>query len=744
MTLKEIVQRIQESQRMAGSNPAQALKLNRELFVDLVRQDELYIVPEAEVSTEALEQKLFRPYIGPAQENDPRLFLRIFSHRDAAEAFSARLDRNQICRLDGVEMIQLAKSYFLRGVYGFLLNDGQTWAAISFPDILTDCFRDILGDPSLARPEYVTIIQFINMVRQNRYYHIQVGRQDVVDAGKPIQIRFLDKPDNIWSPERGEWIYEECSIKDLVQAAGLPENGLIYIRASKADLELSPAKLRAALCATGLADMGTQFDLDFHTEAIALDYRLEDFDVERLPFQAELAELPRVEPEPEPEPEKPAKKKKEKKPGIFAKLFAKKEKPAPEPEEDILDVSEPPPEEKPAEAEDPKKTKKVVGKLLTPKRMVKLFFGLAFLIIVAAIISHVLKPAPMDKLEKALASGDYTGAVEICDKYITVNPENQEQMLQMMGTMLDEKLAAYADDQITANQLAEVITACEKLPALANKCDAVYTQAAALERSKITYREGLVETSMSKRLSIWKGVITADTGSQRSMRANLDENAGLYKSFIFAEADQMEVGEALNALSLLQSYYPNDNEIARETKEWLDKVSKPTGKPLPGDPSVGGGEVQEAPIAVSDVYVSEEEAGHYDLHIKWRNQSGKLIKKALFTVTPLDAQGNPVVSNPSEGSPYAKYNAIFGEPCEDGFEMPDGLFWPDAWVNTDSEIVAFKLDFIQVWYEEDDSWSDSTEMRFGKESEDPNTQEGGDSSAGNPLTDLLTGRQKLF
>ena len=93
--------------------------------------------------------------------------------------------------------------------------------------------------------------------------------------------------------------------------------------------------------------------------------------MERLPFQAELAELPRVDPEPEPEPEKPAKRKREKKPGIFAKLFAKKEKPVAEPEEDILDVPELPPEEKPAEAEEPKKAKKVVGKLLTPKRMVK-------------------------------------------------------------------------------------------------------------------------------------------------------------------------------------------------------------------------------------------------------------------------------------------------------------------------------------------------------------------------------------
>ena len=76
--------------------------------------------------------------------------------------------------------------------------------------------------------------------------------------------------------------------------------------------------------------------------------------------------------------------------------------------------------------------------------------------------------------------------------------------------------------------------------------------------------------------------------------------------------------------------------------------------------------------------------------------------------------------------------------------MPDGLFWPDAWVNTDSEIVAFKLDFIQVWYEEDDSWSDSTEMRFGEEPADPDASEGGDPSTGNPLTDPLTGAPQLF
>ena len=323
MTLKEITQRIQDSQQIAGSDPATALKLNRNLFVDITRQDEIYLVPEAEVSPDALEQKLFRPYIAPAQENDPRLFLRIFSHKDSAESFAERLGRSQTCMIDGVELIQLAKTYFLRGVYGFLLNDGMAWTALSFPDFLVDCFRDILGDESLARSEYISLIQFINMVRQNRYYHIQAGHQEVLDATKPIQARFMDQPQSVWTSDVGEWIYEDCTINHLMQASGLNQDAVVYIKTAKCELQITPAQLRAALCATGLAEPGTQFDLDFHTDAIALDYRLEDFDLERLPLQVQITELPRAgvdDDEPQEEP-----KKKERKPcrALFASLFAK-------------------------------------------------------------------------------------------------------------------------------------------------------------------------------------------------------------------------------------------------------------------------------------------------------------------------------------------------------------------------------------------------------------------------------------
>jgi len=735
VTLKQIIQRIQESQQMASSDPTTALKMNRELFTDLVRQDQVFLVPEAEVSESALEQKLFRPYIGPAQENDPRLFLRIFSHQDVAESFAERLGRNQICKIDGVELMQLAKTYFLRGVYGFLLNDGLAWTALSFPDFLVDCFQCILGDPSLARPEYISLIQFINMVRQNKYYHIQAGHLSVVDAAKPLQVRFMDRPQSIWSNEVGEWLYEDCTIDHLIRASGLNEDAVINIKTTKAELQISPAQLRAALVAAGLAEPGTQFDLDFHTSAIALDYRLEDFDLERLPLQVQLAELPRLDSDSnENEEHADTKPQKKRRFQPFAFLFKKRKSQVKSPntegkseskEEEVLDL--------PSQSDDQDRskegTKKRTGKKkLSPKMMVYLFFMAAFLIIAAAILMQFFKPVPKDKLEKAIQSNDYVQAVELYNKGMTANPGSQEELLQLLSKSLDDLLAGYAADKVTANQLAEAITTYEKIPAMANKCDTVYTQASALEQSKITYQEGLLETAMSKRLEVWRGVIAADIGSQASIRAALDNNAETYKAFVFAEVDQMEVGEALRYLNILQSYYPNDNEIAKEIKEWLDEVSVPAQKPQPGSGAgvLPGADNHDWPVVIRDITVSNEE-GPYDLFIRWGNVSGQTINRVLFNVTPLSAAGEAIGRD---------YSAIAQGPYENGYEMPDTYFWPSAWDGLDQEIAAVRLNSIQVWYNagtqdgDDESWSMYEPVQYGEllEQEDNAGQESGKES----------------
>lgn len=731
MTLKEVAQRIQVSQQQAERDPAGALKKNRDLFLDLIRQDQAFIIPEAVVSQEALEQKLFRPYIAPAQEGDPRLFLRVFSHLDPATVFAEQQGQNQVCEIDGVELVQLAKTYFLRGTYGFLLNDGSAWTAIAFPDLLTEFYKEILGDESLGRPEFISLIQFINMVRQNYAYNIQAGRPAVYDVENRTQARFTDKPNDIWSSE-GDWVYEDCKLEHLMMASGASNDTFIHIKTAKCDMRIQPAYLRAALCAAGMGDRLTQPDLNFHTESIALDYRMQDFDLERFPLQCELAELPRLDDEPEPEPpatEEPPKKKEKPKaqmPGFIALLLAKfknlgKEEPPKEPAEDVLDV---PPEETLTEEKPPEPELEKKRYNLDPKLMVKLFFGAAFLIILVAVIMQVMKPTPIDDLKEAVEAGNTAAAVELYDECISRDPECREELLQLFAADLQASLDGYAADTVTANQLAEKINNYKTISVLQEKCDAAYLQASDLEQSKTNYNKGLVETSMVARLTAWRGVIIEDIGSMTAMKNALETNADLYKGLMFEEIKGMDRGPALSALMLLQSYYPNDKDVVDNIQDWRDQMAAQQIPDSVDGPPAGTGSQEDWPITMGEISVQYNGTG-YDLYIPWQNTSGRPMNGPLFAVTALDADGVPVVSTivKEDGTSfsYSQYVADAGPgPYEDGFVWPETAYWENVWV-TDQRIESVRLDSISINYT-DGSDEDPVDWSYTATGEEPETE----------------------
>ena len=731
MTLKEVAQRIQGSQQQAERDPAGALKKNRDLFLDLIRQDQAFIIPEAVVSQEALEQKLFRPYIAPAQEGDPRLFLRVFSHLDPATVFAEQQGQNQVCEIDGVELVQLAKTYFLRGTYGFLLNDGSAWTAIAFPDLLTEFYKEILGDESLGRPEFISLIQFINMVRQNYAYNIQAGRPAVYDVENRTQARFTDKPNDIWSSE-GDWVYEDCKLEHLMMASGASNDTFIHIKTAKCDMRIQPAYLRAALCAAGMGDRRTQPDLNFHTESIALDYRMQDFDLERFPLQCELAELPRLDDEPEPEPpatEEPPKKKEKPKaqmPGFIALLLAKfknlgKEEPPKEPAEDVLDV---PPEETLTEEKPPEPELEKKRYNLDPKLMVKLFFGAAFLIILVAVIMQVMKPTPIDDLKEAVEAGNTAAAVELYDECISRDPECREELLQLFAADLQASLDGYAADTVTANQLAEKINNYKTISVLQEKCDAAYLQASDLEQSKTNYNKGLVETSMVARLTAWRGVIIEDIGSMTAMKNALETNADLYKGLMFEEIKGMDRGPALSALMLLQSYYPNDKDVVDNIQDWRDQMAAQQIPDSVDGPPAGTGSQEDWPITMGEISVQYNGTG-YDLYIPWQNTSGRPMNGPLFAVTALDADGVPVVSTivKEDGTSfsYSQYVADAGPgPYEDGFVWPETAYWENVWV-TDQRIESVRLDSISINYT-DGSDEDPVDWSYTATGEEPETE----------------------
>lgn len=738
MTLQEIVQRIQASQQLAEQDSLGALQKNRALFLDLIRQDQVFIVPEATVSPEALEQKLFRPYIAPAQDGDPRLFLRVFSHMDLATMFAEQNGQNQVCELDGVELVQLSKTYFLRGIYGLLLNDGSAWTAISFPDLLIDFYHEILGDDSLARPEFISLIQFINMVRQNYAYNIQVGRPTMYDAAVQIQVRFTDRPNDIWSPEAGEWLYEECKLDHLISAAGSSNETLIHIKTAKCDMRIQPAYLRAALCAAGLADRKTQPDLNFHTDSIALDYRMQDFDLERLPIQCELAELPKLDDgdqESEPQQKDDPVKKEPEHPILryLMSLFNRPDKVTAEPKEEVLDI--PSGEQKSEDKTVRQKEKKPFN--IDTKIMVKGFFGVAFLLILIAVIMQLLKPSPIDELKKAVASGDNAEAVVLYDECIRRSPDTREELLQLFADDLQNSLSDYAADEISANQLADKINAYKGIAALQSKCDATYTQASALERSKTAFNKGLVETSMVARLTEWKAVIPEDTGSTAAMQKALESNAELYKDLLFEEIKEMDRGDALSGLMLLQSFYPDDKDVVERIQMWREQMVSQQVPDSVDDPPSSTNSEEEWPIIVGDIFVTYNGSG-YDLHIPWQNKSGHSINGLLYTVTALDSEGNPVfsttVGTDGQETTYSQYIADVGSgPYEDGFVWPENAYWANAW-NTTQKIENVRLDGIWLSYADADiaPWTYSLP---GSEAE----QESQDEEAPSSWADLIGG-----
>lgn len=696
MTLQEITQRICGAQQMAGKDPSAALAKNRALFVDLARQNEIFIVPDAAVSDDALIQKQFRPYIAPAQANDPRLFLRIFSHEDAAAAFAEKNQHHLVAKIDGVELMQLAKFYFLRGIYGFLLNDGLAWAALSFPDFLMDCFKEILGDPTLSRPEYVSLVQLINMVRQNDFYRISVARQVVKSANEPEKLFFMDQK----KKERfsaAEYVFEELSLPKLLQFTSAQEDAHIHIRTEKINCTVSSDMLRAAFYATGLNQMETgafKTELNFHTDSIALDFRIQDFTSKDgvIPCHVQLAELPRPH-DKAPEPPKAANPLQKVQAWIgaaFERLKQHRPTAKSTSKEDAVC-----PEESPTPAK----------RKLSPVFVFRGILLVVFFVIVGTIAVNLMKPTPLQTLQKAIGDGNYPEVAAVYNACLSSRPEDEAVLLELMTNDLNKQLSSYAAGNCSAEDLSNAIAGYRKVSAMKELADVAYAKASALEQSKRAYEMGLKETSVLSRLDVWRSVIKDDVSSQASMAENLTANASEYKYTAFVEVDKMSAVAALSNLMLLQSYYPDDADIAEKIRAVQAEALQP---PDPGHSSESGtnsgsslfpnwpigsnenGEIA-TPITIQRVACRApvEWEGEMDLYIDWTNTSGKEIEEIDFEVIPYDRMDKQVSTKvpDANGNYYSRYLARDVGPFENGYVTPEKHVWSAAWNNSSIETV---------------------------------------------------------
>lgn len=689
MTLNEITQRIGDTQRLAEHDPASALEQNLGLFIDIARQDSIYIVPSAAIPADTLASKTFSPYAAPAQEDDPRLFLRIFSHDDPAYVFSERsLGSPQAVELDGVEMMQLARFYFLRGLYGFLLNDGLAWAAISFPDFLKGCFSEkILGDEKLARPEFIALVQVINMVRQGDHYKMVLARQMLKDAQKAETLFFLDQAAK--SRFNGpEYVFEELNMAKLLQQATAPEDARINIWTGRTRCQVSAGMLRAAFCAAGITEQERDPSLDFHTDSIALEFGFRDLEGNPAAQDLKLASLPG----PNETAARPKGKSSKACAARVAAFWAGLKKGIRTKAARLTPDTDLSPKE-----ERPRKRPKLSSAL-----MVKGFFLAAFLMVVVFFLTSLAKPTPIKEATSSIEAGNYAGIAALYESCVKVDSSNRDILIPLMSQDLSDKLAAYAADECTATELAEAIDAYRSIPAMEQACSSAYNQAAALETSKLAYQQGLSEFTILARLECWRGVIEADTGSMAAMRDALAKNAEQYKASAFIEAEEMQPKAALSKMYMLQTFYPDDQDVLSEITMLQANAFHQQGSAMeatvPDNEPVSAGDslIQVSGISTSPAGIY----GNVNLYIKWMNTSGKDIEQIYFTLVPLDYRGSELATTVDNGDGlYSKFIAAMDAgmgPYADGYVAPDDFYWKDAWSN--HSIVSAKLVEVSIFF----------------------------------------------
>ena len=137
------------------------LQKTKEFFFLLFQEDSFFILAaDKSVSDDALHSKTFLPYTAAITPEGESQYLRLFSHKDAAMQYLSelKLPEKNCVPISSLETVQLAKFWFLRGVRGFVLNDGSPWVAISFPDYLQMVFQNLLEAPEMYRQEYVDFI----------------------------------------------------------------------------------------------------------------------------------------------------------------------------------------------------------------------------------------------------------------------------------------------------------------------------------------------------------------------------------------------------------------------------------------------------------------------------------------------------------------------------------------------------------------------------------------------------------
>lgn len=603
-----------EIERLAGLDIQDALFGQEHLFEALIRVNNFYILADADRVGDTI------PYLAPLV-NDELMFLRLFSHKEAAEAFVTILESPKsylVKKIDIVQLIQLSKLLFLIGVEGSVLNDGQAWTSISNRQLLTTFYKKNLKNKSCMDNNYVLTVDFINALNnQGKIFYSKRKNNYLLHREESENVFTLDTLLRIvYSESKAVITYPDMSFSGPIgRIKPVIEQIILYKRAIGLNLH----------DLVSINNIETVIGVPINYKSIN-------------PYLTHTR----------PETPKP----------IVEKAKMKQIK---KPKWPIL--------------------KPLKGYKNPTPLILLVIAGAIIIVLLYTGASRWSTTKSLGNFEKGLNNGNYSEAFLIYDAYDS-NSYFLSKANPLIGSNLEGLLDDYINEKVDEDEFLNVYNSFKVLNC-EDELLRIYEDFILVKDSKSYFEFGKYASTALVKLYNWQFVSEIDRNNYNEVQADFKQNTSVYYTKAINILDvlikEQKTEDVFRGIEALDYWYPEDSSLYKQKSKALALGQYDTFAVVSDGSifNVNNLAFEALPVDISSTStVYYPQTNRVDLYIKWRNVSNKSIKEINFFALPTGETGGRVETLDS----YSLFQAKDIGPYLPGEGTPSSNWaWKAAW-----------------------------------------------------------------
>lgn len=620
-------------------------------------------------------------YIASAGAGDPRMFMRMFTHRSLADNYLENIRDGVVEEISAVESLQLSKFLFLRGVYGLVLNDGDEWVAMSLPDYIATFFDRILQQKASVNQAYVNCISLIAAVQKNSHYqlsYLAIGERAEAIVNGQLCCYIADR-ENKPSTQEGT-----TQVPLTLQALFKFQHRIIVCSHYLNFVLEDYTQLHKLLKAYNIVQQGTGQAVGFYDDPVvwerdSIDYHsVSDISLTYDTCQETAATL------------------------CTALVLTGENAKCPETWGDIDGSCE---------------TKSVSRtgyrkkeSFFKRKRSVRIektqrsnrvdttrdergkyggLFGAAIgiltlfmvLSLIGRIVTGMTDRHAIVEFRKALSDSAYAQAYKL---YI-----RDEEYDGLLEQEINALVSRYAHNRLKTEEVKSALQAIAYFPGQTENLENASAIVARLEESKDAFTRGLQTEDVPSKLSCWIKVIPLDEEHYETVQAEINQNSGVWSAILLKEIGRYAYADkemSCNYVNLGLVMFPQQEEF----KEWKNRFSDELEQPA----------LSEYPISIEEIELRKGANDTVTIYIKWRNESTKSFRSVDFYFAFLDPDGKRVTyQRRGEEKSIFQGTDSKAAPYEPGFETTSDTWgWDGVWKGYGNKVEQVKLTCVKVHY----------------------------------------------